>query len=55
MQSFNSVLADEVKDWSNKEQMPVILRYVDKDGKIQEIFLQFIQCGTGLSGQSINS
>ena len=31
---FYSILADEVTDCSNKEQMPLVLRYVDKEGNI---------------------
>ena len=33
---FFSVLADEAQDSSNKEQMPVIIRFVDKDKEIRE-------------------
>ena len=50
---YFSILADEVKDCSNKEQMPLVLRYVGKDGKIQERFLKFIHCDTGLSGAAL--
>ena len=35
--------------------MPVVLRYVDKDGENQERFLQFIHCGTGLSGKALTA
>ena len=41
---FYSILADEVTDCSNKEQMPLVLRYVDKEGEIQERFIKFIHC-----------
>ena len=29
-----SVIADESRDCSNKEQMPLIIRYVNKEGEI---------------------
>ena len=50
---FYSILADEVRDCSNKEQMPLILRYVSKSGEIQERFLKFIHCDSGLSGEAL--
>ena len=51
---FYSILADEVKDCSNREQMPVIIRFVDKCGEIQERFIKFIHCDTGLTGYTIH-
>ena len=33
--------------------MPIILRYVDKEGEIQERFLKFIHCDTGLTGNAL--
>ena len=38
-----SILADEVTDLSNKEQLGVALRYVDDQGKLAEEFVEFIQ------------
>ena len=35
---FFSVLADEAQDCSNIEQMPVIIRFTDKDKEIREEF-----------------
>ena len=40
---FFSVLADETKDLSKKEQMSIIVRYIYKS-EIKEIFLGFIHC-----------
>ena len=37
-----SVIADETPDVSRKEQMPLSLRYVDREGTIKEIFVMFI-------------
>ena len=50
---FFSVLADEATDVSNKEQMPLILRLVDKEGNIHEDFIMFILCENGVSGEAI--
>ena len=50
---FYSILADEVRDCSNKEQMPLIIRFVDQKGEIQERFIKFIHCDTGLSGKAL--
>ena len=50
---FFSILADEVADCSNKEQMPLVLRYVDPEGEIQERFVKFIHCDTGTSGKAL--
>ena len=41
-----SVIADEARDISNKEQMPLIIRYVDKHYKIYEKFIAFLECGS---------
>ena len=50
---FFSVLADEVADVSNKEQMPLVIRYVDQDGSITEDFLEFIYLKSGTAGSII--
>ena len=50
---FFSILADEVTDCSNKEQMPLVVRYVDGHERIQERFLKFIYCNTGTSGKAL--
>ena len=48
-----SLLADEATDISNKEQLPVVVRYVDADGEIQEKFLGFYECQDGVRGEDI--
>ena len=48
-----SILADEVLDVSNIEQMPVCLRFVDASLTIREKFISFVKCDTGTSGASI--
>ena len=48
-----SVLADEVADISNKEQMPIIIRYVDKTGEIREKLVRFVHLEKGTKGEYI--
>lgn len=50
-----SLIADESRDCSNKEQMPLIIRYVDESNKIQEMFLAFLECEQGSSGENVAS
>ena len=50
---FFSVLADEACDVSNKEQMPLVLRFIDTNGDIREDFIKFILCENGVSGEAI--
>ena len=38
---------------ANKEQLPLIIRFVDQSGMIREEFLEFVLCDTGASGQEI--
>ena len=48
-----SVLADEVADVSNKEQMALVLRYVDRTGNIMERFIKFVHLNQGTTGRVI--
>lgn len=50
-----SVLADEGKDVSNKEQMVLVVRFVDSQREIREEFLRFLHCDAGTSGQAISN
>lgn len=52
---FYSIIADEACDSSTKEQMALVLRYVDEDNIIKEHFLRFIHCNEGLSGKDLSS
>ena len=45
--------ADEAIDASNKEQLPLVLRYVDTQGQAREEFIEFVLCDTGTSGRAI--
>ncbi len=51
---FFSILADEATDQSNKEQMPIVLRFVDDNYEIREEFATFIYCNKGISGKDIS-
>ena len=46
-----TVIADEVTDLSNKEQLSVVLRYVDSVS--WEDLVGFTECDTGISGQNL--
>ena len=50
-----SLIADESRHCSNKEQMPIIIRFVNKNNEIQEIFLSFVEREQGTSGDLIAS
>ena len=47
---FFTILADEASDCSNKEQMSLVLRFVDSDLNIREDFVKFIHCKEGWTG-----
>ena len=50
-----SLLADECKDVSKKEQMSIVLRYVDnRSGDIHERFLKYVEA-TSLSAESLST
>ena len=49
---FFSILADEVSDVSAKEQMPIVLRFIDSEANIREEFVKFVYLD-GTSGQQI--
>ena len=49
-----SIVADEVTDCSNKEQLSLVLRYVYPDTlQIREDLIQFIECDTGITGRAL--
>ena len=41
---YYSVIADEALDTSNKEQMSLVLRFVDKNSDVREDFLGCLHC-----------
>ena len=49
-----TVIADEVTDVSNKEQLSLVVRYVDTDTLlVREDLIGFIECDTGITGRSL--
>lgn len=49
---FFAISADEASDVSNQEQLPLVLRFVDK-GQVVEEFIDFLLCSEGTSGQAL--
>ena len=50
---YYTILTDEARDCSLKEQIALILRFVDKNSNIREEFVPFLECSYGLSSQSL--
>ena len=51
---FFTLVADEVTDSSNMEQLSIVLRYVDpNDCCIKEDLVTFIECDSGISGRAL--
>ena len=47
-----TLIADEVTDRSNKEQLCIVLRYVDEENfSINEDLVTFLECDSGISSQ----
>ncbi|XP_046851139.1 52 kDa repressor of the inhibitor of the protein kinase-like [Xenia sp. Carnegie-2017] len=53
--TFYALIADETCDISNKEQMSLVLRFVDEELNIREEFFRFIHCSEGMSGKDLAS
>ena len=49
-----SVIADETSDTSSKEQMSLVLKFVDKHFDVREEFLASLHCKSGLSGKALS-
>ena len=47
------MLANEISDYSNQDQLSLVIRYVDSDCVIREEFLGFSHCDLGLSGKAL--
>ena len=50
---YYTILADEATNCSLKEQIALILRFVNKSSTIREEFVSFLECSYGSSGQSL--
>jgi len=49
-----SLIADEVTDSSNREQLAVVLRYVNPDDlQIREDLIEFVECDSGVTGSAV--
>ena len=48
-----SLLADEVSDGSNKEQLPFVPRFLNKERNVRDEFLGFYECEDSITGQTI--
>ncbi|XP_057294597.1 52 kDa repressor of the inhibitor of the protein kinase-like [Hydractinia symbiolongicarpus] len=51
---FFSIICDEACGTSTKEQMSVVLRFVDQHCNLREEFIGFVHCSEGLSAGKIN-
>ena len=51
--TFFSVCADEAADCATKEQLPLVLRFVDGASMIREELISFLACDTGTTGAAI--
>ena len=50
---YFSIVADEVADISNTEQLSLVLRFVDNSNNVREEFIDFLPCKDGTSGQTL--
>lgn len=49
---YFTIIADEGTDTSNTEQMVLVIRYHSEEYKaVSEVFLRFIECKDGTTGQ----
>ena len=48
-----SKFADEPSDYSNQEELSLVIRYVDSDCVTREEFLGSLHCDLGLSGKAL--
>ena len=52
--TYFTVIADEVTDCSNKEQLSLVLRYTNPDDNmIREDFVSFLECDCGINGRAL--
>ena len=49
-----TLIADEVTDCSNKEQLCIVMRYVDLEtASIREDLVTFLECDSGINGKAL--
>ena len=50
-----TLITNEVTDCSNKEQLSIVIRYVDQNNyRIHEDFVTFLECDSGISGLALS-
>ena len=54
LSGFFLLMADETKDVSKQEQLSIVVRYVDREGIINERFLTFVQA-ISLNAESLST
>lgn len=54
LNKFFSIIADEASDCSNKEQMSLVLRFIDQSCEVREEFMGFLHCNLGLTGLALS-
>ncbi len=47
------MIADEATDASNREQLSIVLRFVDAELNAREEFLGFAECDSGVTGEAL--
>ena len=50
---FYSIIADEVSESANDEQLAISLRYLTAKGESQEKLLSLTECLSGVSGEAL--
>ena len=50
---YYTIIADEAADSSHKEQLSLVLRFVDSGMNVREEFICFLHCKWGLSGKNL--
>ena len=50
---FFSVMADERSDVANKEQLTIVIRYVNEDDEICGDFVELVECQNGITGLAL--
>ena len=50
---YFSIMENEASDCATLEQLSIVIRYVELNSSIKEVFLHFFECKTGTSGLNI--
>ncbi|XP_065662589.1 52 kDa repressor of the inhibitor of the protein kinase-like [Hydra vulgaris] len=52
---YFSIIAEEASDSNNKEQLSLVIRFIDSKFNIREEFISFLHCTNGVTGQGLFS